>query len=226
MAKIRESALYAPVKQWLEARGFVVKGEVGAVDVVALRPDAPDDPVLIELKVGFTLSLLHQGIARQSLSDSVYLAVPKPARRGRAAPPEVALCRRLGLGLIHVRISDGTIEVLCDPGPYQPRKSKPRKAKLLGEWARRIGDPNDGGATRHGIVTSYRQDAVRCARFLAGAGASRGKDVARSTGVKTATRIMADDHYGWFRRVETGVYDLTRIGHKGLADWADAVPEE
>ncbi|MDF1854449.1 DUF2161 family putative PD-(D/E)XK-type phosphodiesterase [Pseudooceanicola sp.] len=222
----KETDLYAPVKAWLEARGYVVKGEVGAADVMALAPDTPDEPLLIELKTGFTLSLLHQGVARQSISDLVYLAVPKPKKGRKALAAEVALCRRLGLGLIHVRPGDGQVEVLCDPGPYSPRKSKPRKQRLLREWARRAGDPNDGGATRHGIVTSYRQDALRCAQYLAVAGAERGSIVAKSAGVPTATRIMADDHYGWFERVERGVYRLTIAGRQGLKDWGDALPDK
>lgn len=220
---MRETELYGPVKAWLRARGFEVKGEVGAADVMALHPDAPDDPVLIELKTGFTLSLLHQGIARQAVTDWVYLAVPKPARQRRGAPPEVALCRRLGLGLIHVRPRDGHVEVLCDPGPYTPRKSRARRTRLLREWSRRRGDPNDGGATRFGIVTSYRQDAVACAQLLARHGALRGADVARQTGIAHATRLMRDDHYGWFEKVERGVYGLSAKGIRSLADWADAL---
>ena len=220
---MREAELYGPVKRWLEARGYAVKGEVGAADVMALHPEAPDVPVVIELKRGFTLSLLHQGIARMAVADCVYLAVPKPKKGRKALAADKALCRRLGLGLIHVRATDGFVEVLCDPGPYTPRQSAPRKARLLREWARRTGDPNDGGATRHGIVTSYRQDALRCARYLAEVGPERGAVIARATGVQEATRIMRDDHYGWFRRVERGIYGLSPAGTKGLADWADAL---
>ncbi|MWB77807.1 hypothetical protein GLS40_07215 [Pseudooceanicola sp. 216_PA32_1] len=223
---MRETELYGPVKAWLQARGFEVKGEVGAADVMALHPEAPDEPVLIELKTGFTLSLLHQGIARQAVTDWVYLAVPRPARSRRGTPPEVTLCRRLGLGLIHVRLRDGHVEVLCDPGPYAPRKSRARRTRLLREWARRRGDPNDGGATRFGIVTSYRQDAVACARVLAARGALRGAEVARETGIAHATRLLRDDHYGWFERVGRGVYALTAAGRQGLADWADALDPE
>lgn len=223
MGKGRESELYGPVKRWLRARGFDVKGEIGPADVVALAPGAPDAPVLIELKTGFTLSLVQQGIARLALSDSVYLAVPKPKKGRRAVAADVALCRRLGLGLIHVRGRDGFVEVLCDPGPYAPRKSARKKARLLREFARRAGDPNDGGATRHGIVTSYRQDALRCARYLAETGPERGAVVARAAAVPEATRIMRDDHYGWFERVERGVYRLTAAGRRGLADWGDAL---
>ena len=77
MAKIaiRETELYEPVKALLEGQGYVVKGEVGDADIVAVRDG--DDPVIVELKTGFSLALYHQGIARQALSDDVYLAVPR-----------------------------------------------------------------------------------------------------------------------------------------------------
>ena len=215
----RESDLYAPVKALLEAQGYTVKGEVGAVDIVAVRGQEP--PVLVELKLRLTLSLFHQAVARLAISDHVYIAVPRPTGRTtrRALKDNLSLCRRLGLGFITVR-EDGHVEVLCDPGPYAPRKSKARQANLLREFNRLRGDPNDGGATRHGIVTGYRQDSLVCARFLAGAGASRGRDVAKATGVEAATRIMRDNHYGWFSKVETGVYQLTEAGRQGLKDWA------
>ena len=37
----RETSLYPPVKQFLENRGFDVKGEICGCDVVALRGDEP-----------------------------------------------------------------------------------------------------------------------------------------------------------------------------------------
>jgi len=224
MAKLSESSLYAPVKALLERQGYTVKGEVGAVDVMARRGE--DAPVIVELKVGFSLSLYHQAVERLGVTDHVYIAVPRPGGRTarRAMKDNTALCRRLGLGLITVR-ADGLAEVICDPGPYLPRKSKVKSARLLRAFDRLRGDPNDGGATRHGIVTGYRQDAIACATYLAEYGPSRGASVAGDTGVKAATRIMADNHYGWFERVQRGIYGLTEQGQKGLADWADALPE-
>lgn len=213
MTKPRETDLYPPVKAYLEAQGYEVKGEVGAVDVVAVRGD--EDPVLVELKLGFSLALLHQGIARQTISDAVYLAVSHIG--GKALKENLNLCRRLGLGLMTVRRRDGFVEVLVDPAPYKPRKSAKRKTRLLREFARRVGDPNAGGATRVGLVTSYRQDALRCATYLEDEGSSKGAVVAKAAGVPNATRIMADDHYGWFERIKTGVYMLTPKGVDGLA---------
>ncbi len=215
----RESELYGPVKVYLEAQGYTVKGEVGAADIVACRSDEP--PVIVELKLGLALALFHQAVARLRLTDAVYIAVPRPrgARARKVLRENTVLCRRLGIGFLTVR-PDGRVEVHCDPGPYAPRKSKVRTARLLREFERLQGDPNDGGATRHGIVTAYRQDALRCAAHLAETGPCKGRDVAAATGVAQATRLMRDNHYGWFARVETGIYGLTEAGQAGLTHWA------
>ncbi|MDK3073181.1 DUF2161 family putative PD-(D/E)XK-type phosphodiesterase [Sedimentitalea sp. JM2-8] len=214
-----EQDLYPPVKMLLERQGYAVKGEVGAADVVARRGDEP--LVIVELKLRFSLGLFHQAVARLTLTDCVYVAVPKPAGKTarRALRDNLALCRRLGLGLITVR-RDGYAEVQCDPGPYAPRKSRKKAARLLRAFDRLQGDPNAGGATRHGLVTGYRQDALRCAAHLAENGACRGAVVAREVRVPTATRIMRDNHYGWFARVRTGVYALTEGGAEALKHWA------
>nr|WP_319385736.1 DUF2161 family putative PD-(D/E)XK-type phosphodiesterase [uncultured Roseibium sp.] len=216
MGRIVETELYQPVKAFLTEQGYEVKAEVGAADIVACRGD--EDPVIVELKTGFTLGLFHQAIARQSMTDAVYVAVARgPGRRFLSAlKNNLRLARRLGLGLITVRLSDGLVEVHVDPAPYAPRKSKQRKDRLLREFARRVGDPNTGGSTRVTLVTAYRQDAMRCADHLNANGPCRGAEVAKATGVARATRMMADDHYGWFERVECGIYGLTPKGRQSL----------
>ena len=224
MAKLRETDLYPPVKAFLEGQGYEVKGEVGPADVVAVR--GGEAPVIVELKTGFSLSLLHQGVARQAVTDAVYVCVPRGSGLAgrRALAANLGLCRRLGLGVMTVRLRDGLVEVHCDPGPFRPRKSAPRKARLLREFARRAGDPAEGGATRTGLVTAYRQDALRVAAYLAQNGPSKGAAVARATGVETATRIMRDDHYGWFERIATGIYRLTPAGEGGLRAYGQPLP--
>ena len=217
MSNPRETDLYPSIKAFLEDQGYVVKAEVGAADVVAVRGAEP--PVVVELKLGFSLALFHQCLARLKVSDDVYLAVARqPGKRfAKAVKDNVTLARRLGLGLITVRLSDGLVEVHCDPGPYAPRKNAKRAAMLLREFARRQGDPNDGGQTRAGLVTAYRQDALKIAVYLFEAGASKGAHVARATGVSAATRMMRDDHYGWFEKVDKGIYGLTPAGAEAVA---------
>ncbi|MEM6499977.1 MAG: DUF2161 family putative PD-(D/E)XK-type phosphodiesterase [Pseudomonadota bacterium] len=217
---IREVELYAPIKQLLEGQGYEVKGEIGSADVVARRE--PDSLVVVELKTGFSLSLFHQAIERLAVTDNVYVAVPRGSGRAflKALKSNTSLCRRLGIGLITVRLNDGFVQIHLDPGPYNPRKSKAKQTRLLREFAKRVGDPNTGGATRTGLMTAYRQDALRCLKVLKVNGPTKAAKVAEVSSVERARRIMADNHYGWFERVETGVYAMTPNGKRALKDFA------
>lgn len=217
----RETDLYPPIKAHLEAMGFEVKGEIGAADVVAMRDG--DDPVVIELKTGFSLTLFHQGIERQKLTDWVYLAVPRGTGRRwlGALKSNKSLCRRLGLGLMTVRLKDGFVETHLDPGPYRPRQSAPRKGRLLREFTRRVGDPSKGG-TKGQVMTAYRQDALRCLSVVAEQ-PTKASSVAQLTGVEKARQIMADDHYGWFDRVDRGIYTASPKGEAALSDYKPAL---
>lgn len=221
LAPLKEADLYPPVKSLLEEQGYVVKSEVGAADVVALRGAEP--PVVVELKLSLSLTLFHQAIARQAVTDDVYIAVAhKPGKRfAKSVKQSVSLARRLGLGVMTVRVADSLVQVHCDPGPFQPRKSPKKQTALLREFARRVGDPNSGGQQRQGLVTAYRQDALKLALYLYEVGASKGKDVARETGVEHATRMMRDDHYGWFERVDKGTYGLSPNGARAVSNAAE-----
>ncbi|MDO5758385.1 MAG: DUF2161 family putative PD-(D/E)XK-type phosphodiesterase [Rhodobacterales bacterium] len=210
MCKPVETDLYAPVKAWLEGQGHAVKGEVGAADVVARRGEML---LIVELKLGFSLVLLQQAVARQALCDQVYVAVPRWRGKAgwRAFKGNIGLCRRLNIGVLSVDLTDGAVQHHAAPGPYQPRRSHIKRTRLEREFEARSGDPTQGG-TNGQIMTAYRQDAITCAAQLAGAGPSRGADVARATGVARATQIMASNHYGWFLRVSRGVYALSDAG--------------
>jgi hypothetical protein len=216
---IKETDLYLPVKGLLESQGYEVKGEIGAVDVMAVRDG--EDPIIVELKTGVSLSLFHQAIERQAITDAVYVAVPhNPGKVFYSSlKRNTSLCRRLGLGLITVRLKDNLVQIHCDPGPYNPRKSKPKKARLLKEFAKRVGDPNQGGATRQGLITAYRQDALRCAQTLQENGPLKAALVAKTCNVEKARQIMADDHYGWFEKISLGIYALTPNGVSALSEY-------
>jgi len=205
-----ESDLYAPVKALLEGQGYSVKGEVKGCDVVAVRGEDP--PVIVELKRAFGMALVLQGVRRLALSDAVYLAVgawPKNLRDVKK------LCRRLGLGLMIV--VQGRVDILLDPAPYKPRKDKRRLGRLLGEHSRRVGDPNRGGSsTKVPMMTAYRQEALRCAGLLARNGPMKVAALKVAAEAPKAALILRDDHYGWFERIERGIYGLTPQGRLGL----------
>ena len=220
---MRESDLYEPIKRHFQNLGYVVKGEVGAADVMAVRGNEP--AIIIELKLGFSLTLFHQATERLRMSDHVYVAVVRPEGKFgyKRLKLNQNLCRRLGLGLLTLRVRDQFVELHCMPEQYNPRKSAKKSKQIMKLFERLDGDPNSGGATRHGLVTGYRQDALRCATFLAISGASKGAVVAKETGVESATSLMRNNVYGWFDKVEQGVYALNSTGKKGLTDWADVI---
>ena len=193
--------------------------------MVAVPLKGDDEPIIIELKTGFSLTLFHQAINRQSMSDNVYVAVPR--KSGKAALTALRrnkmLCRRLRLGLITVKLSDGHVVVHCEPKPFTPRKIKAKKTKLLSEFDKRHGDPNKGGMTSSGQMTSYRQGALRCAKVLHDEGACKASYVAKMAGVEKARNLMADNHYGWFEKIDRGVYGLTPMGASALVENAEIV---
>ena len=75
---MREADLYPRIKDFLERQGYAVKAEIGPCDVMARRGREP--PVVVEMKLTFSLDLVLQGVARQAMFEAVYLAVP--IRRG------------------------------------------------------------------------------------------------------------------------------------------------
>lgn len=221
---MKEAELYPAVKAYLEAQGYEVKGEIGEADVMAVRGAEP--PVIVELKTGFSLTLLHQAIERQAVSPAVYVAVPRGSGRPFLASLKrnLAICRRLGLGVLTVREKDGFVEAHLDPAPFQPRISKVKGQRLLREFSRRVGDPMAGGTAKgRPMMTAYRQDALRCVVWLAAQGPTKAALVAKGCGVERARAIMAADHYGWFERVEKGIYATTPKGQAALEEFADAV---
>ena len=215
----RETSLYSPVKRFLENLGFDVKGEICGCDLVALRGGEPPLVVISELKLGFNLELLLQGVNRTAACDEIWLAVRASVRRGRERDPRVRkLCRLLGFGLLGVSTT-GRVEVLVHPGPWHPRKDQRRRSRLIDEHRRRIGDPAMGGMSKTPIMTAYRQQALACAASLSN-GPRRTSEV-RSV-VPQAPQILLRNVYGWFRRVERGVYALTQAGTTALGRWSQS----
>lgn len=215
-----ETALYSPVKRFLEGLGFEVKGEIGGCDLLALSADAPPIVVVCELKLQFNLELILQGVDRAAAADEIWLAARmSPRGKGREGDKRFRnLCRRLGFGLLGV-FDDERIEVLLSPVAPAPRRDAKRRSRLVAEHRRRQGDPVAGGGSRAPIMTAYRQDALKCAVALAD-GPKRPRDLSQA--VSRAPKILLDNVYGWFMRVDRGIYDLTDTGREALQRWPQA----
>lgn len=217
-----ETELYLPIKSFLEAAGYVVKGEIGGCDLVGLNDDEPPIVVICELKLTFNLELILQAVDRAAASDEVWIAARVSAKgKGRESDRRFRdLCRRLGLGMLAVADS-GTVDVIVSPISPMPRKNARRRSRLVDEHHRRKGDPALGGSTRKPIMTAYRQQALVCAAAIEN-GLQRPKDM-RSTAPK-APQILRDNVYGWFERVDRGIYGLTTLGAEALKRWPASQP--
>ena len=119
------------------------------------------------------------------------------------------------------------VEVVLDPVPYRPRRRAANLTRLLGEHARRVGDPNRGGVTRTPIVTAYRQEALRCAILIERGGRASLKALRETGLVPNAPRILQRDVYGWFRRLQRATYVLTDRARQDIGRFSAsrALPE-
>ena len=220
----RETELYPAVRDFLAAQGFTVRAEVHRCDVAAMRAD---DLVIVELKANLSLELLLQAVQRQRLTDTVYLAIPRPTtsaqdERLRALRP---LLRRLELGLLVVDlgVSPAHVAVVLHPQPVQRRRQVKARRALLQELAARTGDDNAGGSTRRPLVTVYREQALFIALLMHRFGAMAPRRLRELGAAAKALSIVRSDVYGWFERLDRALYGLKPAGVQALERYADVV---
>jgi hypothetical protein len=114
-------------------------------------------------------------------------------------------------------ISDaGDVSVIVGSVSPMPRTNPKRRSRLMREHQKRRGDPALGGSTRTPLMTAYRQQALGCAAALA-SGPLRTRDI--RTGVPEAAKILRSNVYGWFERLDRGIYGLTDAGREALQRW-------
>jgi hypothetical protein len=212
-----ETSLYLPVKAFLETAGYAVKGEVAGCDLLGLSADDPPVVVVCELKMRFNLELILQAVDRAAVSDEVWIAARISARgKGREADKRYRdLCRRLGIGMLGVS-DTGDVSIIVASVTPMPRTDPKRRSRIVREHQRRRGDPVLGGSTRRPVMTAYRQQALGCASALV-AGPMRVRDVRAH--VPDAGKILLDNVYGWFERVDRGIYGLSNAGREALQRW-------
>ena len=217
-----ETDLYPPIKLHLERLGLEVKGEVCGCDLVALSDGLPEIVVVGEMKQSFTLELVLQAVDRTSACDEVWLAV-RASKRGRGRENDARvkkLCQFLGFGLLTVT-AEGRVDVVTEPGPWKPRRDAKRRSRMVEEHRRRKGDPVVGGSTRMPQMTAYRQQALAVADALTRA-PSCPRDL--RTLAPDAAKILQGNVYGWFERIERGLYGLTSSGRVALVKWSTMFP--
>lgn len=218
---MKESDLYLPLKEYLESQNYEVKGEVCDCDVVAVREH--ESPVIVELKLSLNLDVLLQGVDRLTLSSIIYIGIPHDSKSFKKKRKlSLKLLKMLGFGLILIDSTKNKVEVVLDPAEYKPRKLKQKKEKLLGEFQSRVGDPNLGGmASKKGVLTSYRQKALKLALYLEENGDCKASDIAKELDEPKARDIMYNNYYNWFERAGKGIYSLNQKGKDEIKIWLE-----
>jgi hypothetical protein len=220
--KILEIDLYKPVRDVFIEHGYTVRSEVKDCDITAIKDE---ELVVVELKVNLSVSLLAQAVKRQKAADLVYIAVPKPKKTfANSKWQDVChLIRRLELGLILVSFKGkrGFVEIPIHPVPFDREKSKnmnkKKRESIIKEANARFMDFNVGGSSGKKLLTAYRESAIFIACCLKRLGPLSPKQL-RSLGTdpKKTTSILSENHYGWFKKVERGVYSINEAGCEGL----------
>lgn len=226
--KLYEVDLYKPIQNYFSKLGFDVYGEVNDCDLTAVKEQ---ELVIVELKLNLTVELLIQATKRQRLSDLVYIAIPKPKYKMNSKKWHdlCHLIRRLELGLIVVSFlkSGSKMEIIISPEPFNRTKSmqssKRKRTKLLEEIKGRNVENNMGGTTRTKIMTAYKENCIHIACCLERFGPLSPKSLRQmGTGEKTLS-ILTNNYYGWFERVQRGLYNISDFGKKKLKEYPQVV---
>lgn len=215
---LKESDLYSPLKAYLEGLGYEVHGEVKDCDITATRGD---DLVVVEMKRSFCLRLVMQAVKRQRATPSVYIAIPRPVGGPftRSWRDMCHLLRRLELGLIVVPTDLSGVELVFHPGPHERRKSAAMRRTILREIDGRSGDYSTGGARAGASVTAYRESAIFIACCLEKFGRLSPSQLRSLGTAKNTQSVLYRNVYGWYERVEKGVYSLHEAGRSSLRNY-------
>ena len=214
---ILEQELYPPIQKFFKEQGFAVFSEVKGCDVVARLSGRT---VIVEMKTSFTLKLVYQAIDRQSLSEEVYVAIPRPLRgqNTKAWKNMLRLLKRLGIGLLTVAMDSPlkTVDVALVPGETAAYKNSKRRRALTGELEGRSIDGNIGGISRKKIVTAYRERAIELCCVIAILQEGRLSELRKLGFEDKQLAALRSNVYGWYCRKEKGVYILSEDGKKML----------
>lgn len=218
MTDFKETDLYEPIRAFLEEEGYQVQAEVKGCDIAAVKDG---QLVIVELKKAFNLKLVYQGLERQSLTEQVFVAIPRPKKgqREKAWKDMLKLLKRLELGLLTVALDSPlkTVDVVLEPSDSLAWKNRKKREKVQAELEQRQVDANVGGMTRRKIMTAFREKSIRLACLLEREGQVSLASL-RERGLEDSVGILSRNYDKWFQRVEKGVYALSEKGKDALED--------
>ena len=221
-----EKDLFKPIKEYFEGFGYVADGEVCDID---LYMEKEGSSVSVELKQSLDFKAVVQAALRQKVSDTVFIGIFRPKDLfSKSFQNKIYLLKRLGIGLIVVSKRTLDIEIVSEPivselSKYQV-SNKDKRLNLSEEFQRRKIKNNVGGVHRTKLMTEYRENALLVLSALDSLGGTgKGCDVAKASGVAKATTILRSNYYGWFVKVDKGIYSISKDGKNALKEYSDTI---
>jgi len=206
----KETDLYEPIRNLLTDQGFTVRGEVKGCDIAAVK----DDMLwIIEMKLHTNIKLIFQAMERQSATDWVFVAIPRPIRARDSTFMQLQrLLKKLQIGLITVALDSPArlAEIILFPAGRDDKANK--KSQILRkEIAGRSSDTT--GGSQGTVNTAYRERCVRIACLLEAHGNLSAKELTNAYGCeKDASSILLQNHYSWYNKIARGRYELSCTG--------------
>ena len=214
-----ETDLYEPVCRFLEEEGYQVQAEVKDCDIAA---EKDGELIIVELKKSFQLKLVYQALDRQSLTEQVFVAIPRPQKgqREKNWKNMLKLLKRLEIGLLTVALDSPlkTVDVVLTRSDSLAWKSRQKRERLQAELENRQVSANTGGINRRKIVTAYREKALHLCCILENREAVTYGELREMGLEEKYMSILRSNVYHWFERVEKGVYRLSEEGRKALEE--------
>lgn len=214
----KESDLFKPVCDYFVSHGYDVQAEVNSCDLVANKNG---ETVIAELKTSFCLKLIYQALERQSMTDLVYVVIPRPKRgaKGSQWRSMLKLMKKLNIGIITVAMDSPlrSVDVVASPEPSDVSKNSRKKVALVKELQSRNMRSNTGGINKSKILTAYREKSIFVLCLLWQLEKASPSEVAKLTGLENAGYILSRNYYGWFKKIAKGVYALSDEGLKAVS---------
>ena len=212
----KETDLYEPIRSLLTEQGFTVRGEVKGCDIAAVK----DDMLwVVEMKLSMNLTLIFQAMERQTATDWVFVAIPRPkSAKGSNFKQLQRLLKKLQIGLITVALDSPArlAEVVLFPTGRADKTTK-KSATLRREVAGRTADTT--GGSKGTVNTAFRERSVRIACLLEAHGPLSAKELTNTYGCeKDAYSIIRSNYYNWFNKAGPGLYELSNAGRSYLQE--------
>ena len=67
-------------------------------------------------------------------------------------------------------------------------------------------------------LTAYRKRCIRVAEYLSKHPPTKGVEIKKALGEEQASNFLSNDYYGWFEKVDRGIYQLSTKGKEKLPE--------